>query len=215
MSSVPGVTRAPHASAATSRVLTRLLLVLRGAVGVWYAGTFLAGPASDWNGMFDTLADYLLIDGALGIFVAALLYREGTGTRRNHLGSLGAIMLVDAVGRTVSGYAVHRWPGIPGFPVTAVIFIALMAVFTIMLGVVETGLILEEDVARFGHQHARAQFSITPVLLSAIVSVGFGAAAMIYAGEPPILRTLLAGYVAGAGGVMFAMAWSRRERPRG
>lgn len=211
MSSLSDATRAPHPPTAPN-LLTRSLLVGRGGVGVWYSGAFLAGAASDWNGMFSTLADYLLIDGALGIVVAGLLYREGTGTRRNHLGSLGAMMLVDAVGRTVSGYAVHRWPGIPGFPVTAVIFIALMAVFTITLGVVEAGLILEEDVARFGHQHARAQFSITPVLLSAIVSVAFGAGAMVYAGEPAVLRTLLAGYVAAAGTVMFAMAWSTHPR---
>lgn len=214
MPSLSSISREMRPSARPFNIFTGALLVLRGCVGVWYAGTFLAGPASDWNGMFVTLADYLLVDGGLGIVVAALLYRDGTGSRRNHLGSLGATMLVDAVGRTLSGYAVHRWPGIPGFPVTAVIFIALMAVFTITLGVVEAGLVLEEDVARLGHQHARAQFSITPVLLSAMVSVAFGAGAMIYAGEPTILRTLLAGYVAGAGGVMFAMAWSRRSAGR-
>src|SRR4051812_9054910 len=146
MSSPSGITEARDSSVTRPNVLIRSLLVLRGGVGVWYAGTFLAGPANDWNGMFDTLADYLLIDGALGIVVAALLYREGAGTHRKHLGTLGAMMLLDAVGRVASGYAVHHWPGIPGFPVTAVMFIALMAVFTITLGVVEAGLILEEDI---------------------------------------------------------------------
>jgi len=208
LSNINGVMR----PSAASNTLIRALLVLRGAIGVWYAGTFLGGSGGDWNGMFIDLADYLIIDGTLGVLVAASLYREGTGSRRNHLGMLGAIMLIDALGRTTSGYALHRWPGIPGFPVTAVIFIGLMAVFTIALGVVEAGLIVEEDIDRFGPRHARPQFSITPVLLSAFVSVGFGIAAMLFAGEPPILRALLAGYVAAAGAVMFAMAWSRHRR---
>ncbi len=211
MSSLTHVDRGTRASAA-SNTLIRSLLVLRGAVGIWYAGSFLGGSGGDWNGLFNSLSGYLIIDGAIGILVAAAMYREGAGTGRNHLGSLAAMMLVDAVGRTMSGFAVRHWPGIPSFPVTAVIFIALMAVFTITLGVVEAGVILEEDVDRFGPRHARAQFSIPPVLFSAIVSVAFGVAAMFHAGDPPILRALLAGYVAAVGAAMLAMAWSRRPR---
>ncbi len=191
----------------------RTLLIVRGIIGFWFAIRFLGNPPGHWGGMFAVLSDYLVMDGVIGFAIAATLFRQGVGEHKPHLGSLGAVLLIDAVGRTTSGMALNIWPGIAGFPVTAVLFIALMAVFTAMLGVVEVGLIAEEDVARFGRRHARAQFSIPPVLLSSIASVGFGAAALFYAGDLPVLRLLLSGYVASAGLGMMAMAWSRRARP--
>lgn len=186
-------------------------LIVRGIIGLGFSALVLARPATDWGAMFTTLSYYLVVDGALGLCVAAVLYRDSGNGSKTHLGSLAGVTLVDAVGRIASGIAVQVWPGIPGFPVTAVIFIGLMATFTAVVGFVQAGLIVEEELARNGRRHARAQFAIPPVLFSALVSVAFGVAALIFAGQPPVLRILFAGYFCAAGVVMLAIARSRHR----
>src|SRR5205085_1244285 len=123
----------------------RLTLIARGIVGLWFAAVLALIPSGSWDRMFDLLADYLIVDGVLALALAGLSLGEGVvgGMRREF--QLGAVMLMDAVGRTVSGAAVHVWPGIPGFPVTAVLFIGIMAACTALVGFTEGQLIVAEE----------------------------------------------------------------------
>ncbi|MEO8621445.1 MAG: hypothetical protein ABI625_10290 [bacterium] len=189
----------------------RALLIIRGLVGLWFGARLLTNPAVNWSAVFALLSLYLIVDGVVGFGAALTLFGSSVREKKRHLGSLAAVLLIDAVGRTVSGLAVRMWPGIPYFPVTAVMFIALMAVFTTMVGFVEAGLIVEEDFARYGTRHAPPQFIIPPVLASAITSVLFGTAALFFAGNPAMLRVIIGVYVAIAGIAMLSMAFTRRH----
>jgi hypothetical protein len=110
-----------------------------------------------------------------------------------------------------SGIAVHVWPGIPGFPVTAVSFIGIMAICTAMIGVGEATLVAEEEVATHGRRHDRPQFAVGPVSLASIAAVTFGIASFLLIGEPAYVHMLLVAYIVAAAVVMFAMAWVRRH----
>ena len=189
-------------------------MIMRGMIGLAFSALLLTPLAADWGVMFKYLSYYLILDGTLGLCVATVLYRDSNAGAQTHLGSLAGVIFVDAFGRIVSGIAVQVWPGIPGFPLTAVIFIGLMATFTAVVGFVQAALIAEEEIARHGRRHARAQFSVPPVLLSALVSVAFGVAALLFMGEPRIVRLLLAGYFAAAGMVMLTIARARHRMVR-
>jgi hypothetical protein len=187
----------------------RLMLIVRGVVSLWFATRFVGGSAGSMGALLAQVADYLVVDGALGLLIAAALYREGLHAKP-HLGSLGVVLLIDAAGRMTSGIAANVYPGIPDFPLTAALFVAMMATFTALLGVAEAGVLTEEGISRLGPRHARAQFAMPPVLLSAMASVVFGAA-LLFTANPPTLRLLFAGYFASNACVMFAMAWTRRS----
>lgn len=189
-------------------------MIVRGIIGLGFSVLLLTPLASDWAVMFRYLSYYLILDGVLGLCVAAVLYRDSNAGAQSHLGTLAAVIFVDAFGRIAAGIAVQVWPGIPGFPLTAVIFIGLMATFTAVVGFVQAGLIAEEEIARHGQQHARPQFAVPPVLLSALVSIAFGVAALMFMGEPTIVRLLLAGYFAAAGMVMLTIARARHRMVR-
>jgi hypothetical protein len=189
----------------------RSLLILRGIIGLFFGFRFLADTAGTWRQIFSLLADYLIVDGVVGVIVAGLLLRQGSVDGKPRLRLLATVLLVDAVGRMATGIAVKVWPAIPEFPVTALIFIVLVALMTAAVGFTEVALIAEEDVARYGRQHARPQFPVSPVLLSSIASLAFGGAAMFFAGNSAATRMILAGYVTAAAMVMFAMAWTRRN----
>ena len=188
----------------------RAILILRGLVGLWFAARFATGDLVTIGALLAQVADYLVIDGIIGFAVAGALYREGRHGKP-HLGSLGAVLLIDAAGRTTSGAAANIYPGIPDFPLTAALFVGMMATFTALLGFAEVGLVTEEEIGRLGPRHERPQFAVTPVLLSALASVAFGVA-LLFTANPPALRLLMGGYVASNACVMFAMAWTRRHR---
>ena len=188
----------------------RLMLIVRGVVSLWFATRFVTGSAASIGALLAQVADYLVVDGAIGLAVAAALYREGLHGKP-HLGNLGAVLLIDAGGRMTSGIVANVYPGIPDFPLTAALFVAMMATFTALLGVAEVGVLTEEGVARLGPRHERAQFAVPPVLLSALASVAFGVA-LLFTADPPTLRLLMGGYFASNACVMFAMAWTRRGK---
>src|SRR5471030_2525035 len=139
-----------------------ILMLVRGLIGLWFGFHFFRAPATDWDGLFQLLADYLIVDGFAGLVLGGSLYVEAIRAGKSHLGGVGAVMLIDAAGRTAFGIAVHVWPGIPGFPVSALMFIVLMAVLSAVAGFAEAGIVVEEDVARFGRGHAAAQFAVSP-----------------------------------------------------
>ena len=192
----------------------RLIHIARGIVGLWFAARLAMMPDGSWDRMFTYLADYLMIDGVLAFLVAGLWLREGVagGMKREY--QLGAVLLVDAVGRTASGVAVHVWPGIPGFPVTAVLFIGIMAACTAMVGVTEGRLIIDEEIARHGPRHDRPQLTVLPLTVASIASVIFGVVAFLSVGEPSRVQVLLTWYVFAAALAMLAIAWARQESKR-
>jgi hypothetical protein len=189
----------------------RPLLIVRGIVGLFFGFRFLSDTTGSWSHAFSLLAEYLIVDGVLGFIIAGLLRRQPLVGGKPRLRILATVLIVDAVGRIATGIAVKVWPAIAEFPVTALIFIALVAVMTAAVGFAEAALIAEEDIARYGHQHARPQFPISPVLLSSVASLAFGGAALFFAGNTGATRIILAGYVTAAAMVMFAMAWTRRN----
>jgi hypothetical protein len=186
----------------------KLILVLRGLVGLGFASWLGRSQALSWEGYFGIVGRYLTVDGLLAAVIAAALLREGLAGQKPRETALGIVILVDAGGRLLSGLALHLWPGIAGFPVTAVMFVAIMATCTAAVGLVEGWLSAREEVAIHGPQHKPPQFMAGPVGLASLVSVGFGLAVIAAIGSPDLLRRLIDGFVAAAGVFSMAMAWS-------
>jgi hypothetical protein len=191
--------------------MMRAILVVRGVIGLWFAARLAGVPAASLDLIFELLADYLIVDGALGFVMALVLLRTDVIGGLTRERNLAIVLIVDALGRATSGIAVHVWPGIPGFPVTAVLFIGIMAACTGIVGFTEGTLVVEEEVARRGRQHDRPQLAIGPVTLASMASVIFGFASFLFVGEPDYVHALLVAYILAAAVVMFAMSWARRH----
>ena len=192
-----------------------MILLARGLVGLFFAATLTRSAGVSWDGYFEVIAQYLLIDGMIAALLGGMLLRESFGKQRERELALAVVMLTDAGGRFLSGAALWYWPGLSGFPVTAAVFVAIMASCTAAVGVVEAWLTAREELARHGRAHETPQFIAGPVGLASLVSIGFGIAAIISIGSPDRTRVLITGFVAAAAGVSFAMAWSaQRQRGR-
>jgi hypothetical protein len=189
----------------------RAILVARGVVGLWFGSRIFAADAPLWGAAFDLLTTYLLIDGALGVVLALLSFREATVTKAQREWTLAFVLLADGVGRLLSGIGVHIWPGLPGFPVSLVVAISIMAACTAAVGLVEFTLVAEEEVARHGPKHNRPQISAGPTAVASLVAILFGVFAVISIGDPERARRLIAGYAVSAGIAMWLMAWARRK----
>ena len=190
-----------------------MTLLARGLVGLFFAATLMRSTELSWEGYFEVLARYLLIDGLIAALLGAMLLRESLGKQRERELAFAVVMLTDAGGRALSGVALFYWPGLSGFPVTAVVFIAIMAACTAAVGVVEAWLTAREELARHGRQHETPQFMAGPVGLASLVSTAFGIAAIVSMGSPDRTRLLITSFVAAAGIVSIAMTWSgRRQR---
>ena len=189
----------------------RTALVLRGLVGLWFASRI--GSAAPWGEMFDSLTAYLRLDGLVGVIVASLLFHEAivNGARREFV--LAVALAVDAAGRLGAGTAVHFWPGIPDFPVTAALAIGMMAFCTVAIGLTEALLVVREEAARHGHR-GRAQLPAVPIGVAGVASTTFGLLAALAVGDPDRLRPLLVMHVIAMSGVMLALAWSLGRRIR-
>jgi hypothetical protein len=192
----------------------RAVLVARGLIGLWFGTQIVTLHAARLGQTFDVLANYLLVDGLLGIVLALLAFREASRTGAQREWTLAVVFLADGVGRTFAGVGVRIWPGLPGFPVTAVIAIGVMAVCTAAVGLSEFALAADEEIARHGRRHATPQFAAGPTGVASIVAMLFGIAAIAWIGEPERTRTLIGGYVIAAAIVMFGLAWARGPRQR-
>lgn len=191
---------------------TRTIFLVRGGLALlWAVGLFAIRDAS-WDTFFTVFVDYLILDGLLGFVIAGALIREASRTVRVREGMLGAATLVDSAGRLASGIAVHVWPGIPGFPVTAVLFLAVMATGTATIGLLEAGLTAREEFARRSPVHERPQFAAGPFALAAIASAAFGIASIVFIDRPDQMRLLIAAYVAAAGVSMFLIGRAHQQR---
>src|SRR5581483_11846706 len=122
-----------------------VIFVIRCLLALWFGGRIVAlsGLASEET--FDLLADYLLIDGLLGIALGVSYLRQAHARGARREWTLGVIFAADAVGRSLAGTAIHLWPGIAGFPVTAVVFIGIMAACTAAVGFGELVVAGEEE----------------------------------------------------------------------
>jgi hypothetical protein len=189
----------------------KFLLILRGMIGVLFGARLIAELPS-WDAFFNLLADYLVVDGLFACLVAVFLVRDTMGTAKQRELVLAMTCMTDGIGRLASGAAIHLWPGIPGFPVTAVLFIGVMAVGTGIVGVAEAVVFTEEELAEHGKRHERPQFTAGPVSLAALFSIAFAVAAMMFMGNPDLMERLLSSYVLAASLAMFAMAQARPSR---
>lgn len=187
----------------------RLLLIARSLIGFWFAMRFAGIQNPQWESIFDLLADYLLIDGVAGMVVAVAFLRASVAGKASREWKLGAVLLVDGVGRLGSGIAVHQFPGLPGFPVTAILFLGVMAACTAAVGITEAVLVVAEERARHGHHDRRPQFAAIPVGLAAIASIVFGVAAIRAVEDVTRLHTLLTEFIVAASATVLATALSR------
>lgn len=183
-------------------------LFIRGFVGLFFAAALAQASQLSWEGYFGIVSRYLMIDGLIGMVLGLTLLGESFERQREREMVLGIVMLVDAGGRIVSGGALLLWPGIAGFPVTAVMFVAIMAACTAGVGLAEAWLTAREEVARHGRGHQPPQFVAGAVGVASLLSIGFGIAAVASIGSPDRVRGLLTGFVTAAGAVSLAMAWS-------
>ena len=190
------------------------MLIIRGLWSLALAFQLTRLAAGSWPDYLDNIAWYLVTDGPLAAVIGAMLLRESVVKQRRREMVLGVTLTMDAMGRTVSGAALMIWPGIGAFPVTAGLFIGIMAAGTASVGLVEAWLTAREEVEQHGRHHAPAQFMAGPVGLASFVSIAFGFAAIAWIGSLDRLRLLLSGFVAAAGIVALAMAWSRRRMER-
>ena len=179
-----------------------------------FAAWLASSTDVSWEAYFGRLSRYLMADGLVALMVALALLKESTGERRERELGIGIVMMVDAAGRTLSGLALYYWPGIAGFPVTGVVFVAIMATCTAAVGLAEAWLTAKEEIARHGSRHEAPQFMAGPVGFAALVSTAFGVAAIVSIGSPDSVRLLISAFVGAAGLVALAMGWSRsRMRP--
>jgi len=190
-------------------------LLIRGVVALFFAAILTQASGLSWDGYFEIVARYLLVDGVIAAFLGMFFLRESVSTRREREMVLGVVMFVDAGGRILTGAALFYWPGLSSFPVTAAVFIAIMAVCTAAGGIVEAWLTAREEIARHGRTREAPQFMAGPVALAALVSTAFGVAAIASSGSPDRVRLLVTGFIASSGIVSLAMGWSsHRQRGR-
>jgi hypothetical protein len=187
----------------------RALLIARSLIGFWFAMRFGELAAPRWPSLFDLLADYLMVDGVAGIVVAAAFLHAGVTRKATREWKLGMVLFVDGVGRMGSGIAVHQYPGLPGFPVTAIVFLGVTAACTAAVGITEMILVATEERARHGRRHSRPQFAAIPVAVAAVASIVFGIAAIRAVEDVTRLHTLLIDFIVAASCTMIATAWSR------
>lgn len=162
----------------------RPMLFARGLIGLWLGVRIALLPANGWPRVYDMLADYLVLDGIVALLVSAAFVREGMRTGASRERTLGAMLFVDGAGRAVSGTALHAFPGISDFPVTAVLLVSVMAVCTALVGLSEAAMVVREEIERHGRFHARAQLPAVPIAAASVVSIAFGIAAMVALGDP-------------------------------
>lgn len=186
-----------------------LLLVLRGLIGLAFAGYLAKSHGAFIEEYFGQLSRYLIVDGVVASVIGLALLRESVGERRERELGIGIVVLIDAAGRTLSGVALFIWPGIASFPVTAVTFVAIMAACTAAVGIFEAMVTAREEIAQHGVRHQAPQFMAGPVGLASLVSTAFGIASIVSIGSPDRLQLLISAFVGAAGIVALAMGWSR------
>lgn len=187
------------------------MLIVRGLVSLGFGLLLAMSGDLTWEAYFSRLADYLIVDGLIGAGIAAALVREGSPMRGQREIALGFVTFIDASGRLLSGAAIHVWPGIPAFPVTGVLFVAVMAVCTTGVGIVEAWLTAREELAIHGRLHERPQFMAGAVGVASLISLAFGIASVASIENPPRVRLLISGFVVAAGVVAITMAASHRR----
>ena len=185
------------------------VLLIRGVIGLAFALSLATATGIGWEAYLAVLAWYLVADGLIATVIAATFMRESIMRQRTREMVLGVVLWADAGGRTLSGIALHLWPGIGGFPVTTAAFIGIMATCTAAVGVAEVLVTAREEIARHGSRHQPAQFMAGPVGIASVISIAFGVAAIAWIGEPDTVRQLISGFVGAAGILAIAMSWSR------
>ncbi len=187
----------------------RALLIARSLIGFWFALRFAELMNPRWESVFDLLGDYLLADGVAGMIVAASFLRAGVARKATREWKLGMVLFADGAGRLGSAIVVHQFPGLSGFPVTAITFLGVVAACTAAVGVTEVILVVTEEQARHGRRHRRPQIAAIPVGIAAIVSIVFGVRAIGAVEDVTRLQVLLTDFIVAASCTLLATALSR------
>jgi hypothetical protein len=188
----------------------RFALVVRALIGVWFAWRIATAGAS-WLSASEALSAYLRLDGAMALVVAGFFLRESARRGAHREAVLALVLFIDGAGRSLAGLSTHVWPGLLEFPVTLVVFLAFMALCTAAVGISESTLVVEEEVARHGRWHRRPQFSAWPIGLASVASIAFGVAAIATMGNIDVTRQLLVGHLASVSVVMLSLAATARK----
>lgn len=191
-----------------------ILLGLRSLFGALFGFLLLTSPQLQWAGVFARFGDYAAADGLLAVVLAAEFLAHGpSGGWRWQRWLIPALMLCDAVVRLGAGVAIRRWPGIPYFPVTSVLFLGTIGALTVWLSVVELGVLAAVERRQHWRIHNPDSSSFALIAAGAIPMLLLGAKLML---APPSsahgLRLFFSGYMlATSCGLALAAVRSRTE----
>lgn len=193
-----------------------VLLAARAAAGVALA-LWVRQARPDWSRAFEGIAGYAAADGGIALLIAVRLFchRELAIPR-----SLALATAADGVVRVSAGSALGLFPGIPGFPVTAVIFLGTLGVWAGCLAVI--AMVVRLRAIRRGHARpddhvVQVHEELDPVFIVGAVALAVDVYALV-AGPPATadaLRTALARwtlFLAAAFLIAAAGAWPARRR---
>ena len=181
------------------------MLVSRCCVNAWFA-LWLVTRARQWSDVFDIGAIYALLDGALGLATGLLLMEQGSSDSSFVLPTM---TVGDAILRLGAGVAIRTLPGLTGFPITLLVFFAVIAVWEVSLGatLVVSWFVAAERAVKRGGVNRRKRALLGPPAFAGFVALLFAGYAFL-AGPPSTadaLRTVAA-LAAGALAIVFGAA---------
>jgi uncharacterized membrane protein HdeD (DUF308 family) len=129
----------------SSRAL-RLTLILRMLWNASFSALLLTNGPHSLSGLLELYARFALVDGALALFVAGG-YLTVTPSRM-----LWMSPTIDGITRAVLVALLFVGPGISSFPLTALLYVGLIAAFACFDGVLDVieGLVLRKEFGRLG-----------------------------------------------------------------
>lgn len=163
-------------------------LLLRSGINGAFAG-WLVTQQPRWSEIFQMGSNYALADGALGLLSVALLMPRPPGGAPP---LLRATTFADAFLRISAGIALRTLPGIPDFPVSAVVLFGILGVCAALLGAIALVAWLirhaqRETPAPTPYTSAHALFD--PLAMTGLVALILAAYALLVG--PPATATAL------------------------
>lgn len=117
--------------------LLRLVLLVRCAGCLLFAWALHGATPSTLAELVEWFEPFAMIDGVLGIALAPLVLAVSWGP------GVAAVALLDGILSVGWGVVLHFWPGIPDFPVSAVVFSGLLAALSGLVGLFELALAVQ------------------------------------------------------------------------
>jgi hypothetical protein len=117
--------------------LLRLVLLVRCVGCLLFAWALHGATPSTLAGLAEWFEPFAIVDGTLGLALAPLMLAVSWGP------GVAAVALLDGVLSVGWGAVLYWWPGIPGFPVSAVLFSGLLSALSGLIGVFQLTLAVQ------------------------------------------------------------------------